>query len=409
MGSARYPQSARPSRGTRPSRGAQPARRTRPSRRTRPPLPLVGALALVAIVAVALLVATACDRTPGPHIAHDGPAGPVALSAQAAQDRVGAYGHDIIELTAQGGDFSHAAQVMFEVRNTSDPKAEPLWLDAVKRGSSWTAEVDPAISGVGDYRIVAHGSDGDGDSFYAELDHTCTIAFEPADEVHLVGGDYDVAYGMAGLKVLHIQQVFGNGVDNYPRYLDDTERRVREFQERHGLPATGVVDRETWLALGLDPMEWYTLGAYVSPATVGENPTDEQRVDAMIARARDYLGDTYIWDAAGKPGQGIDCAGLVIQGLYAAGMDPGILNPVTHSTTSWGDHDAANLYAYCGLAEVDPASMKRGDLVFYGKDGTVDHVSIYLGDGQVIEAHPKGVRIVNADYRPIMGARRVFG
>ena len=200
MGSARYPQSARPSRGTRPSRGAQPARRTRPSRRTRPPLPLVGALALVAIAAVALLVATACDRTPGPHIAHDGPAGPVALSAQAAQDRVGAYDHDIIELTAQGGDFSHAAQVMFEVHNPRDPKAEPLWLDAVKRGSSWTAEVDPAISGVGDYRIVAHGSDGDGDSFYAELDHTCTIAFEPADEVHLVGGDYDVAYGRRGSR-----------------------------------------------------------------------------------------------------------------------------------------------------------------------------------------------------------------
>ena len=48
------------------------------------------------------------------------------------------------------------------------------------------------------------------------------------------------------------------------------------------------------------------------------------------------------------------------------------------------------------------------DLVFYGKNGDVDHVAIYLGDNQVIEAHPKGVRIEAADYRPIMGARRIF-
>ncbi len=390
-------------------RSQRPCRTDRPSGTGRPRLWLAAVVALAAIVALSALAISTCGRSHTPHVAHDGPTGPVEFSAQPAHDRAGAYGHDIVALAVQGGDFSNATEVMFEVLNTSDPKAKPLWIDAKKKGSTWTAEVDPAVSGVGDYRIVAHGTNGSDDSYYSDLDYTCTIEFEPAAEIHVVGGDYDVAYGMAGLKVLRIQQVFGNGVDNYPRYLDDTERRVKDFQKQHGLPVTGVVDRETWLALGLDPMEWYTLGAYVSPVAVGENPTDEQRIDAMIARAHDYLGDTYIWDAAGAPGKGIDCAGLVIQGLYAAGWNPGILNPVTHSTTSWGDQDAANLYSYCNLAEVDPGQLRRGDLVFYGKDGVVDHVSIYIGNGQVIEAHPTGVRVTDANYRPIMGARRVFG
>ncbi len=512
---------------------------------------LVAAVAALAVIAVASAVAVSSCTDPGtPHVAHSGPTGPVSFVAEPSPDRMGTYGHDIVSLTARGGDFSHATEVVFEVLNTSDPKAKPFLLDAHKDGSSWTAEIDPALSGVGTYHIVARGTGPRGDAFTSELDYTCTIEFEPATEIHVVGGDYDVSYGMAGLKVLRIQQVFGNGVDNYPRYtctiefepateihvvggdydvsygmaglkvlriqqvfgngvdnypryLDDTEQRVKDFQKRHNLPVTGVVDRETWLALGLDPMEWYTLGAYVSPVAVGENPTDEQRIDAMIGRARDYLGDTYIWDAAGAPGKGIDCAGvspvavgenptdeqridamigrardylgdtyiwdaagapgkgidcaglviqglyaagwnpgilnpvthsttswgdqdaanlysycnlaevdpkhLVIQGLYAAGWNPGILNPVTHSTTSWGDQDAANLYSYCNLAEVDPKHLKRGDLVFYGKDGVVDHVAIYIGNDQVIEAHPKGVRIADAAYRPIMGARRIFG
>lgn len=349
---------------------------------------------------------TTSAPTPAVSVKH---MGDVTLSAQIAPDRTGIWGHDIVAITVGGGNFAHAADVHFTVQNTFDPRSKPFDIDATLEEGNWVAEFDPAKSGVGDYTIVAHGTNAAGDTFSEELRYTCTITFEPANEIHLGGGDYDVAPGMAGLKVLRIQDVFGNGVDNYPRYLDHTEQMVREFQAANHLPVTGIVDHATWLALGLDPMEWYTLSAYVSPSTVGSHATNSERIEAMIAQAQKYLGDTYIWDAAGAPGQGIDCAGLVIQGLYAAGYNPGILNPVTHAATTWGDHDAANLYSYCNLKEVDPAHMNRGDLVFYGKDGSVDHVAIYLGNNQVIEAHPKGVRIEAADYRPIMGARRIFG
>lgn len=368
-------------------------------------------IAAVAVLTVILACALAgCSEQPGGTAASAAPGASTSLHAEPTPDRAGVWGHDIVTVTVRGDAFSHARDVRFELLNTSDPKAQAFTLDACSDGSSWEAVFDPAVSGVGVYRIVARGTGADGSELRDETTYTCTIAFEPTEtQIYVGGGDYDVAHGMAGLKVKRIQDVFGNGNDTYPRYLDHTQEAVKDFQKSHGLPATGVVDQETWLALGLDPMEWYTLGTYVSPLAVGSHTSNAERIEAMIDRAYDYLGDPYIWDASGAPGQGVDCAGLVIQGLYAAGYNPSILNPVTHSTTSWGDQDAANLYLYCNLAEVDPHAMQRGDLVFYGKNGTVDHVAIYLGDGQIIEAHPSGVRTARADYRPIMGARRIFG
>ena len=43
----------------------------------------------------------------------------------------------------------------------------------------------------------------------------------------------------------------------------------------------------------------------------------------MIEVAYEYLdaNTPYIWDYACAPGVGVDCAGLVLQCLYATGMD----------------------------------------------------------------------------------------
>lgn len=46
----------------------------------------------------------------------------------------------------------------------------------------------------------------------------------------------------------------------------------------------------------------------------------------MIRRAYDYLGNDYVIGASGAPGLGIDCSGLVMQALYAAGLDTSPIN-----------------------------------------------------------------------------------
>ena len=314
-----------------------------------------------------------------------------------------------VKIEAKGGAFAGASNVSFEVTNTSDAKSTAFWVQASHhKDGTWTARFAPEVSGVGDYSIKGWATVQTGTVCCSETSYTLKEAFTFTDHISVGGGDYDVSYGMAGLKVQRVQQALGIGDFNYPRFLDTTVSAVKSFQASHGLKETGVVDHETWLALGLDSMEWYSLGTYVSPVAVGKSATSSERIETMIKRANDYLGDTYVWDAAGAPGQGIDCAGLVIQALYAAGCDTGILNPVTHSTTTWGDQDALNLFSFCSLAEIDVNDRRRGDLVFYGKNGVVDHVAIYLGDDQVIEAHSSGVRIGSMWYRDVMGVRRVF-
>ena len=54
--------------------------------------------------------------------------------------------------------------------------------------------------------------------------------------------------------------------------------------------------------------------------------------------------------------------------------------------------------------------MKPGDLVFYAKYGRVNHVAIYIGNGQVINASsPKtGIKISNTYYRTPVAIRRVI-
>ena len=315
---------------------------------------------------------------------------------------------DNILTTASGGAFARATNVAFAVYNVSEGTSQTAWFQAYKQSDgSWATEIPAEVNGVGTCIVGAYATYDGTTSQLATTRYTYSVVPQLTTEIYLGGGDYSVSYGMAGLKVQRIQQALGIGDYNYPRYLDQTVAAVKSFQSRAGLPVTGVVDRSTWLALGLSEYEWTTLGAYASPVRVSATASASERVEAMISRAYDYLGDSYVWDASGAPGQGVDCAGLVMQALYAAGLDTGIINPVTHSTTSWGDHDALNFYYYGGFTKVSLADRVRGDLIFYG-NGTIDHVAIYLGNDQIIEAYPNKVQTNTLWKATILGVTRVF-
>lgn len=315
---------------------------------------------------------------------------------------------DNILTTASGGAFARATNVAFAVYNVSEGTSQTAWFQAYKQSDgSWATEIPAEVNGVGTCIVGAYATYDGTTSQLATTRYTYSVVPQLTTEIYLGGGDYSVSYGMAGLKVQRIQQALGIGDYNYPRYLDQTVATVKSFQSRAGLPVTGVVDRSTWLALGLSEYEWTTLGAYASPVRVSATASASERVEAMISRAYDYLGDSYVWDASGAPGQGVDCAGLVMQALYAAGLDTGIINPVTHSTTSWGDHDALNFYYYGGFTKVSLADRVRGDLIFYG-NGTIDHVAIYLGNDQIIEAYPNKVQTNTLWKATILGVTRVF-
>lgn len=209
----------------------------------------------------------------------------------------------------------------------------------------------------------------------ALLQPTTTLADLPASPV--------LRRGASGAKVYLIQQKFG--IDETIQTLDSaTMAKVRAFQDAHGLPATGEVDKATWNAMFPD-IPWTTDRYRVEPAlplSAGAN----ERIEAMIAYARAQKGAPYVWGSAGPKQYGFDCSGLLLQALYHAGLDPEPINVVDHA----GDQKTATeLYRYPGFKKVPVEQRRRGDFVFYGPDdGRITHVVLYLGDGYVLEALP---------------------
>ena len=150
---------------------------------------------------------------------------------------------------------------------------------------------------------------------------------------------------------------------------------------------------------------------YVHPCTVSANATREQCIEAFIAVAYEYMnaGTRWVDNNCGRPGTTVDCSGLVMEGLYAAGMDltgvaGGDYNP--YSKYYW-NHSFANTWRTNQTFQpVSINSIERGDIIYW--DG---HVAIYLGNDQIIESTSVASNVrVRSLYAQnlILGAARPF-
>ena len=130
---------------------------------------------------------------------------------------------------------------------------------------------------------------------------------------------------------------------------------------------------------------------YRTPSRIGTYATRDDCINAMITRAFDYVGTTpYIWDYSCAPGVGVDCAGLVMQCLYATGMDLGRYTPWDHYYTPGHNHYANDMWNDPRFMHASFSQRQRGDLICYQ-----GHIAIYLGNDQIIEASSprNGVRV----------------
>lgn len=143
---------------------------------------------------------------------------------------------------------------------------------------------------------------------------------------------------------------------------------------------------------------------YASPSRISYNATRNDLVNTLITRAMDYLGTPYKWDYSCAPGIGVDCAGLVMQGLYATGMELSPYNPWDHYYTPGHDQYANHMWNNPRFKRVSFGERKPGDLICYA-----GHISIYLGNDRVIEAYPPKVMISSVYARAGMkGVLRPF-
>ncbi len=226
------------------------------------------------------------------------------------------------------------------------------------------------------------------------------------------GGDYNLVPEVMGLKVYYVQKKFKLSPERWGYYRDETISKVASFQKKNGIKPTGNVNLETWLALGFDEKSWNELGIYITPVKINEKTTREEMINVFIDTAKEYLGTPYVVGAAGKPGEGVDCSGLILQCLYAIGIYPDGLDPVQHSTLE--EYNSRLMWADKKFKKVSYSELEAGDLVFYRRpwSNKVCHAAIYLGENKCIEALKDKVEILPLDKAyndyAIMGYKRVI-
>lgn len=105
---------------------------------------------------------------------------------------------------------------------------------------------------------------------------------------------------------------------------------------------------------------------------------------SLVNYACQFVGNPYVWGGTSLT-KGVDCSGFTMK-VYAK---YGISLP-----------HKASIQATYGK-KISSSEAKPGDLFFYSSGGGIDHVAIYIGNGQVVHAsNPRsGIKISNAFYR----------
>lgn len=158
-----------------------------------------------------------------------------------------------------------------------------------------------------------------------------------------------------------------------------------------------------WVAVDYDGQTVYVSADYVTvdmklktalnmtEFLYGEGVSDV-RVE-LCEYAKQFIGNPYVWGGTSLT-KGADCSGFVLSVFKKYGIS------LPHSSRA---------QAGCGT-EISLSEAKPGDLVFYAKGGRINHVGIYIGGGQIVNASsPKtGIRISNVHYRTPVKVVRIL-
>lgn len=159
-----------------------------------------------------------------------------------------------------------------------------------------------------------------------------------------------------------------------------------------------------WIKVLLDDEEAYISADYaqvkenldtaitMTELLYGEGVSDV-RVE-LCQYAKQFIGNPYVWGGTSLT-KGADCSGFTMSVFKKYGIS------LPHYSVSQSQMGT----------KVSLSEAKAGDLVFYAKGNTVNHVGIYLGNGQVVHASsPRtGIKISNVGYRTIHSIRNIIG
>ena len=158
-----------------------------------------------------------------------------------------------------------------------------------------------------------------------------------------------------------------------------------------------------WVEISVDDSVGYISQDYVTLAQAlptaktieqvkyGDGVSDVRA--SVVSYALQFVGNRYVWGGTSLT-RGADCSGFVMSVFANYGVS------LPHSSGS---------QAGCGTS-ISASEAQPGDLFFYGNGSRINHVAIYIGNGQVVHASsPRtGIKISGACYRNPVKVVRVL-
>jgi len=131
---------------------------------------------------------------------------------------------------------------------------------------------------------------------------------------------------------------------------------------------------------------------------VSGTPTSTGSGATIVAFARSQIGRPYVFGGTGNPGW--DCSGLVQASLRTVGVD------VTHSALAQLISTKGKIIS--GASVKNTADLKPGDIIFPAAAPELlgNHVAIYSGNGNIIEAAYPGTNVRERSLYPFLVAKR---
>ncbi len=172
----------------------------------------------------------------------------------------------------------------------------------------------------------------------------------------------------------------------------------------HGEELDYIETLDGWIKVLIDDAEAYVSAEYVTvedklptAITMSElvygTGVSDVRVE-LVEYAKQFLGNPYVYGGTSLT-KGADCSGFVMSVFQKYG----VYLPRTSSAQAGSG------------TKISSSDLQPGDLVFYANSsGTVNHVALYIGNGQVIHASNErtGIKISKYNYRTPVKCTRVL-
>lgn len=142
-----------------------------------------------------------------------------------------------------------------------------------------------------------------------------------------------------------------------------------------------------WIKISIDGEEGYVSDEFVDVRyalleAIEFTPVDSQSAfrSSIVDYALQFLGNPYVWGGTSLT-RGADCSGFTLSVFRHFGIS------LSHSSRAQANEGRA----------ISGSELRPGDLVFYG-GGTINHVAIYIGNGQIVHASDERTGIIISRY-----------